>query len=469
MGFRSGFAGALLLSLSACGEREPAVQVARRVAMLAGETQWAGRLSGRGEVELAGLRFTDADLTHAHRVDGLQVLDEAYPSTDVVVAPSFGGAEIFYVLRDARAPKVLRFEAGRATVEVPRARDATGAAVAVSMQRQGSLVELTVNARHAVYPVLVDPVVTRLEWHEVAWGGRSTHAIAYDPNLQKTVLFGGSPGGQDVTQDTWDYDGATWKRRFPTHRPPARNNFAMVYDANRKHVVLFGGATAIASALLGDTWEWDGDDWLELTPAGSPPSRGCHAMAFDFTRNRLVLFGGSDGLTELNDTWEFDGAAWSQKMPTFSPPARISHAMAYDVSRSTLILFGGLTGSTNLPDTWTYNGLTWTQRLPGTSPPPRRDVGVRRPHLGPAHARQQLQRSGVLRHGLRCGARQDRALRRRRQHWQSQRRLGVGRHRLGEPDASQRAGAALGHGAQLHQGHAAGGALRRRHRCRHRQ
>jgi hypothetical protein len=46
-----------------------------------------------------------------------------------------------------------------------------------------------------------------------------------------------------------------------------------------------------------DTWEWDpaAGTWTERTISGSKPSqRYAHAMAFDATRNKVVVFGGSD-------------------------------------------------------------------------------------------------------------------------------------------------------------------------------
>ncbi|MCC6213344.1 MAG: hypothetical protein IT376_00615 [Polyangiaceae bacterium] len=56
---------------------------------------------------------------------------------------------------------------------------------------------------------------------------------------------------------------------------------------------------------MNDTWEWDGTSWLQRAPATSPPARAITATAFDTTRERLVLFGGS-GLTDrLGDTWEY--------------------------------------------------------------------------------------------------------------------------------------------------------------------
>jgi len=35
---------------------------------------------------------------------------------------------------------------------------------------------------------------------------------------------------------------------------------------------------------LGDTWEWNGVDWMQRTPENKPYSRSDHAMAYDSVR-----------------------------------------------------------------------------------------------------------------------------------------------------------------------------------------
>jgi len=72
-------------------------------------------------------------------------------------------------------------------------------------------------------------------------------------------------------------------------------------------VVLVGGWG------LADTWEWDGSQWVQRTPATSPPPRwGGHAMAYDSLRGRVVLFGGSNGYNSyLGDTWVYSECGYA--------------------------------------------------------------------------------------------------------------------------------------------------------------
>ena len=116
-----------------------------------------------------------------------------------------------------------------------------------------------------------------------------------------------------------------WTRVVPAVSPPARQSPALAYDWVRQRVVLFGGIGA--AGRLSDTWEWDGTNWVQPSPATSPPARNSHALAFDVGRGRVVLFGGaSSNTTTLGDTWEWDGVSWAQRNPAASPPARYGAA-----------------------------------------------------------------------------------------------------------------------------------------------
>ncbi|MFC2052645.1 kelch repeat-containing protein, partial [Chloroflexota bacterium] len=204
---------------------------------------------------------------------------------------------------------------------------------------------------------------------------RSSHAIVFDSNRDKVVLFG-SWNGSTHLGDTWEYDGTsqTWTEVTPVTSPPARSSHAIVFDSNRGKVVLFGGWNG--STNLDDTWEYDGTSqtWTEVTPTSSPSARSSHAIVFDSNRGKVVLFGGWNGSTNLDDTWEYDGTSqtWTEVTPTSSPSARYAHAMVFDSSRGKIVLFNGFDG-TWLGDSWEYDGTnnTWTDIIPVTSPPAR--------------------------------------------------------------------------------------------------
>jgi hypothetical protein len=69
-------------------------------------------------------------------------------------------------------------------------------------------------------------------------------------------------------------------------------------------------------SFIGDMWEWDGSTWTQLHPLTAPPARENGRMAYDATRDKIVLFGGYSGAF-LSDTWTWDGSSW--KVVTFDP------------------------------------------------------------------------------------------------------------------------------------------------------
>ncbi|MBI4870549.1 MAG: hypothetical protein HY814_03175 [Candidatus Riflebacteria bacterium] len=104
-----------------------------------------------------------------------------------------------------------------------------------------------------------------------------------------------------------------WTQLHPATAPAARHYHAMAYDPERRRTVLFGGHDF---GLANETWEWDGTNWAERTPATRPYDRSLHAMAYDTARRQVVLFGGSYGGDE---TWVWDGTNWVLKSPVSRP------------------------------------------------------------------------------------------------------------------------------------------------------
>lgn len=212
-------------------------------------------------------------------------------------------------------------------------------------------------------------------------GGRFGHAMAYDSARGRVVLFGGHNGSSGLLGDTWEWDGFSWTL-MATSGPPARQFTALAYDSRMRRTVLYGGYGGAVGTLgaLGDTWLWDGAAWKPVSATNSPSVRSGHAMAYDSARARTVLFGGLAGPTgaELGDTWEFDGAQWlsvSTDPLSPGPGPRAFHAMAYGAAQGQLLLFGGKRTSalgtpTFFGDTWKWSGKAWTL-LASDGPGPR--------------------------------------------------------------------------------------------------
>lgn len=187
-----------------------------------------------------------------------------------------------------------------------------------------------------------------LRFREIA-SGRNSHGMAYDTVRQQVVLFGGYNGSS--MGDTWIFDGQNWIRRFPTTSPVDRWGHRMVWDAARNEIVLFGGTRN--TGRLNDTWTWNGTNWTQKTPTTSPAPREHYCIAYDAARQRVVLFGGANGGQE---TWLWDGTNWTAANPANRPQATDRSAMAYHAAREEIVLFG------NYGQTWLWDGTDWEQR-----------------------------------------------------------------------------------------------------------
>jgi hypothetical protein len=179
------------------------------------------------------------------------------------------------------------------------------------------------------------------------------------------VVFGGRDAQGQLLGDTWAWDGQTWSPVPTAHTPPPRMDASMAFDEARDRIVLFGGRTLDPSAPLADTWEFDGNDWIERSTPTSPDPRFGHVTTFDPLRQRTVLFGGftNGGGSNAVDTWEFDGSDWREVLTATTPTTSVFPALGFHRGHGVAVLVGA-TGSFNpAPQTWAFDGHDW-QRGP---------------------------------------------------------------------------------------------------------
>lgn len=210
---------------------------------------------------------------------------------------------------------------------------------------------------------------------------RTKHEMAYDAESDRVILFGGliplkgggfGPGGDyGVSGETWAYDlnTNTWVNMEPDTAPSPRRYHAVAYDAESDRIVLFGGGTAR------ETWAYDYNTniWTDMEPAGGPPNLAMHAMAYDRESDMVILFGGWSWRPPPNDkTWAYDynTNTWTNMEPDSAPSPRRGHSMAYSAESDWVILFGGVSETTDFDDTWAYdhNSNTWTNMNPDARP-----------------------------------------------------------------------------------------------------
>jgi hypothetical protein len=210
--------------------------------------------------------------------------------------------------------------------------------------------------------------------------GRVRPGIAYDPVRAETVVFGGQSVASTL-RDVWIWNGLRWRNATPASGgPTARSDPAMTYDPIRERVLMYGGRPSEFSSEppFGDTWEWDGTAWTDVTPGpqqnASP--RYHPRLAYHAPTERVVLFGGYDGSTVLDDTWTWNGSRWTSVDPSVRPPGRRLQTMAYDTDGGEILLFSGIGDAGLHEDTWAWNGSTWRLLEPASVSPPGRTSHV---------------------------------------------------------------------------------------------
>lgn len=209
---------------------------------------------------------------------------------------------------------------------------------------------------------------------------RTFAASAYDPLTETEYLFGGNRVlfGTDTSANTFLADLWTWHRgRWTSHPesgPAARAEAVMAFDPRRRKLVLFGGysTTDGRQTRFGDTWEWDGRGWSQVSQTGPTPRNGS-TMVFYPPRGVSILFGGSDGVAS-GETWSWDGRTWTRDSALTSEP-RYNTVMWYDPVTEHLFRFGGWYDRRRWDDTWEYDGLRWS-RLTVRGPSPRNHAAV---------------------------------------------------------------------------------------------
>ncbi len=167
---------------------------------------------------------------------------------------------------------------------------------------------------------------------------RSESRMITDTLNHRIVLFGGNNRGLwgKCFNDVWSFDLNTGAWKFidiVEPLPAPRHDASAVYDALENRMILFGGWNGLTWSFYNDVWAldllgsdeqmWGSEEWTQLMPSGTPPSiRAATNAVIDPVNNRMVLFGGADGTYGFNDTWSLalDTYTWTQLHPLGTAP-----------------------------------------------------------------------------------------------------------------------------------------------------
>ena len=111
---------------------------------------------------------------------------------------------------------------------------------------------------------------------------------------------------------------------------------------------LFGGW--LNGNDLGDSWKWNGTDWVAVLTVAAPSPRHWleRSLCYDAGRDEIVLFGGvkEASASLYGDTWTFDGAEWRPKLDYVTSPVNgnryaLTSPMTWPEAESLAVLEGG--------------------------------------------------------------------------------------------------------------------------------
>lgn len=204
----------------------------------------------------------------------------------------------------------------------------------------------------------------------------------WDDKHNRMLVFGGTTDGGVRTNSVYalrDSGGMlVWTPITPSGTPPPpRLGMAGAYDLVGDRLLVFGGLDGIGFRT--GLWQLaltPSPAWTQLFSAGGPTGRSGHSAVYDGPRHRILFFGGDDTLGNYqNETWALNlpGATWSKLTPSGSLPAgRWRHVAVFDSRRSRMLMHGGEVGLSDSTDTWELNVVpatpVWTRLSPAGTP-----------------------------------------------------------------------------------------------------
>ena len=157
-------------------------------------------------------------------------------------------------------------------------------------------------------------------------------AAVYDPVRDLVVMYGGLDGGSP-SANMWEYAPATntWKKVCGGCGPPPLFGEGLAYDPTRDEILLFGGMGS-RGTLNTETWLYSPrtHKWKKANPDTHPPTQKFPVMDYVPKLRQVVLIGAEAGGAH---TWTFDGSEWKDLGihggPALASPAKQNQG-AYD-------------------------------------------------------------------------------------------------------------------------------------------
>jgi N-acetylneuraminic acid mutarotase len=182
--------------------------------------------------------------------------------------------------------------------------------------------------------------------------------MVYASAADRMILFGGGYVGEGektgLSNETWSFDlnTNTWTQMSPEVSPPGRMDHAMAYDIESDRVILWGGGWH-SPIDVGGVWAYDysTDTWEEFESADSPPQLRGAAMLYDVLNDRVLFYA-------KKEFWAYDYNTnhWTLISDSPKPYGLLWHSMIYDTSQDVVLSFGGGTNFAQWSNkTWIFD------------------------------------------------------------------------------------------------------------------
>lgn len=190
------------------------------------------------------------------------------------------------------------------------------------------------------------------EWNGEIWNCHNAFttspngllAVAYDTRRGETLVFAymdsWGPGS------LWSWNGNEWRLKS-IGGPPEPTTVSMTYDRIRDRIVLLANEPWPYGNTK-EVWEWNGDEWISVPTSDLSPLTG-FGLIYDEARGVSVLRAPSPVFREFSGDWEWDGIAW--KRHDYGGLEYSGDTMVFDWSKNRLVLFGANCGYGG-PVTW---------------------------------------------------------------------------------------------------------------------
>lgn len=164
-----------------------------------------------------------------------------------------------------------------------------------------------------------------------------------------------------------------WRQLSPANAPSPRTSAAAGLDLNTGTNILFGGAASTGNSYYtpAETWEWDGVDWTQLSPATVPAPSAANRrflsgdMGWDGINDKLMMvlseFSTSGPFTaESLRFFHWDAGDWTEVFFAFTFPGPLGASsyqsvLSWNPDLGKLLLF-----VSNATSIYEWDGTDWS-------------------------------------------------------------------------------------------------------------